>query len=177
VYLLRIAKNWSAIDSPEADANWLAYDYEVDEIQRADGFLLVYNVAARSSFDHIQRYHLGIQRLRTPGPENPSVDSGSTLKIPVILVGNQCDRDREVSAYEGHALAQKLGCAFLETSAKTGTNVEKVFLELARMSKLQKHESSSAPPAALHRSTCERRFPTRDHRIRPRVRGGECSIS
>lgn len=74
-----------------------------------------------------------------------------------------------------HALAQKLGCAFLETLAKTGTNIEKVFLELAKTSKLEKHESSSAPPAALYRGTCQQRFPIRDHKIRRRVRGGECA--
>ncbi|KAJ7880636.1 P-loop containing nucleoside triphosphate hydrolase protein [Mycena leptocephala] len=45
----------------------------------------------------------------------------------LILVGNKCDLEarREVSQEEGAALTLQLGCEFIETSAKTGHNVER----------------------------------------------------
>ena len=49
--------------------------------------------------------------------------------ILMMLVGNKCDKvqQREVSREEGAALAQHFGCNFLETSGKTGQNVEDMF--------------------------------------------------
>ena len=54
--------------------------------------------------------------------------------ILMMLVGNKCDKvqQREVSREEGAALAQQFGCNFLETSAKTGQNVEDMFTDLVR---------------------------------------------
>lgn len=51
-----------------------------------------------------------------------------------MLVGNKCDKtyEREVSREEGQALARSFGCAFMETSAKTAQNVERLFTDLVR---------------------------------------------
>ena len=51
-----------------------------------------------------------------------------------MLVGNKCDKtyEREVSREEGAALARQFGCEFLETSAKTAQNVERLFMNLVR---------------------------------------------
>jgi GTPase KRas protein len=51
-----------------------------------------------------------------------------------MLVGNKCDKkyEREVTEEEGAALARRFGCEFLETSAKTAQNVEKLFMNLVR---------------------------------------------
>lgn len=51
-----------------------------------------------------------------------------------MLVGNKCDKqyEREVSRDEGAALARSFGCDFLETSAKTAHNVERLFMNLVR---------------------------------------------
>ena len=51
-----------------------------------------------------------------------------------MLVGNKCDKvqEREVSREEGAALARQFGCEFIETSAKTAQNVERVFTNLVR---------------------------------------------
>jgi GTPase KRas protein len=52
----------------------------------------------------------------------------------MVLCGNKCDLDnnRQVSKAEGNDLARILGCNFLETSAKTGINVQEVFFNLVR---------------------------------------------
>ncbi|KAG8809432.1 Ras GTPase ras2, partial [Serendipita sp. 399] len=51
-----------------------------------------------------------------------------------VLVGNKCDKtyEREVSREEGAALARHFGCDFLETSAKTAANVDRLFTDLVR---------------------------------------------
>lgn len=51
-----------------------------------------------------------------------------------MLVGNKCDKtyEREVSKEEGAALARQFGCEFIETSAKTAQNVERLFMNLVR---------------------------------------------
>ena len=46
----------------------------------------------------------------------------------LVLVGNKIDLEkRVVSTSEGEKLAQQLGMAYIETSAKTGENIEDVF--------------------------------------------------
>lgn len=53
----------------------------------------------------------------------------------LMLVANQCDRiahERQVSKREGAALARRYGCEFIETSAKTTQNVERLFINLVR---------------------------------------------
>ena len=51
----------------------------------------------------------------------------------MVLVGNKSDLAdrRQVNTEEGQELADKYGMQFYETSAKTGENVEKIFLSSA----------------------------------------------
>lgn len=53
--------------------------------------------------------------------------------IVCILVGNKCDLEdkRVVKKSEGDALAAKIGCKYLETSAQNGTNVDEAFMIIA----------------------------------------------
>jgi GTPase KRas protein len=46
--------------------------------------------------------------------------------------------EREVSSQEGQALANDLGCEFVETSAKNGINVEKAFYDVVRQLRRQR---------------------------------------
>ena len=50
----------------------------------------------------------------------------------MILLGNKVDLEREVEVEEAEDLAKRLSCDYLETSAKTGINVEKAFEKIAR---------------------------------------------
>ena len=49
-----------------------------------------------------------------------------------LIVGNKSDAPgRAVTTEEARAKSEELACPFLETSAKTSTNVEEAFLTLA----------------------------------------------
>ena len=50
----------------------------------------------------------------------------------MILLANKADLPREVEKTEAEDLAKRLNCGYLETSAKTGANVEQAFEDIAR---------------------------------------------
>jgi GTPase KRas protein len=85
--------------------------------------LLVYSIAARSTFERIRRFRDQITRVK------------DSEDVPLMLVGNKCDRltDREVSRDEGAMMAKQMRCEFTETSAKTCVNVERSFYNVVRM--------------------------------------------
>ncbi|KAF2258799.1 ras-domain-containing protein [Lojkania enalia] len=132
-------------------------------IRDGEGFVLVYSISSRSSFARIQKFHHQIQRVKETSlsssptyPGSPlsasSLGSGSFGPVPVMLVGNKCDRvtEREVSTQEGSALAKELGCEFVEASAKNCVNVEKAFFEVVRQLRRQRHQgdrSSGGKPS------------------------------
>lgn len=72
-------------------------------------------------------------------------------QTPLILVGNKldlADERREVSWDEAEALARSWGVPYVETSAKTKVNVDKVYFDL--LSKIQQkkelaHGAGSTP--------------------------------
>ncbi|KAF9558468.1 ras-domain-containing protein [Agrocybe pediades] len=119
-------------------------------LRLAQGFLLVYSVTSRRSFSQITQLVEDIKTLgRVPNPT-------------FILIGNKCDSDvaeREVSYEEGAALALHLGgCVFLETTAKTGVNVDKAFISLihslraSSTSSISSSSSDPTPPMSLEKS-------------------------
>jgi len=86
------------------------------------GFLLVYNIISRPTFDEVSLLHEKI--LRTKDCD----------RVPMVLVGNKCDLkdERQVEYNEGAELAKKWNCQFFETSAKIKLNNEACFFELVR---------------------------------------------
>jgi len=86
------------------------------------GFLLVYNIVARPTFDEVSILYDKI--LRTKDSDD----------VPIVLVGNKCDlKEQRVVEYdEGATLAKQWGCPFFETSAKIKLNNEACFFELVR---------------------------------------------
>ena len=81
----------------------------------AAGALLVYDITRRESFNHLNRW---LEEARQNG--NPH--------MTIMLIGNKSDLEhrRAVSTKEGEAFAEENGLVFLETSAKSATNVETV---------------------------------------------------
>jgi len=97
------------------------------------GFLLVYNITSRPTFDEVSTLYDKI--LRTKDSES----------VPIVLVGNKCDleSERAIDASEGQELAKKWGCAFFETSARLKVNNETCFFQLVREIRKQAKESSA----------------------------------
>jgi small GTP-binding protein len=53
-------------------------------------------------------------------------------KIPMLLIGNKIDLSPIVHLHSGRRLADDIGADFIETSAKTGQNIEEAFQKIAK---------------------------------------------
>ena len=89
-----------------------------------DGFVLVYDVTCAASLAFAAERHAELVRER------------GTPCVPAVLVGNEADAsaatsNRAVSTQEGADLAERLGCAFFEASARDGTNVHEAVVAAA----------------------------------------------
>ncbi|KAL8678209.1 MAG: hypothetical protein Q9186_005427 [Xanthomendoza sp. 1 TL-2023] len=134
-------------------------------MRTGEGFLLVYSITSRQSFEEIMTFQQQILRVKDKD------------YFPIIIVGNKCDLDgeRQVSrkgefpccpllsrcdgsiallcpvhmmlivcdATEGEDLARSFGCAFIETSAKSRINVENAFYNIVREIRRYNKEMSS----------------------------------
>ena len=82
--------------------------------------LVVYDIASRDSFNNVSTW---IEDCKNQSPKT----------IFMVLVGNKSDlaERRQVQTEEGQELADKYGLLFYETSAKTGDNVESIFVDSA----------------------------------------------
>ncbi|KAI8047574.1 ras-like protein 1 [Gilbertella persicaria] len=91
-------------------------------MRNGEGFLLVYSITSRMSFEEISTFYQQICRVKDRD------------YFPMVLVGNKCDleTDRQVSSQEGRDLAKTFGCQFIETSAKQRIHVDDAFFEVVR---------------------------------------------
>ncbi|CAG8514736.1 5323_t:CDS:2 [Paraglomus occultum] len=91
-------------------------------MRTGEGFLLVYSITSRNSFEEITAFHQQILRVKDKD------------YFPIIVVANKCDleMERQVSGHEGRELAKHFGCRFIETSAKQRINVDEAFYNLVR---------------------------------------------
>lgn len=124
-------------------------------MRTGEGFLLVYSIASRQSFEEIMTFQQQILRVKDKD------------YFPMILVGNKCDleTEREVSTQgvcyrgyslfiyscsysflEGEAVARRFGCKFIETSAKSRLRVEDAFYDTVREIRRYNREMSSQTP-------------------------------
>jgi GTPase SAR1 family protein len=89
--------------------------------------LLLYDVTNKTSFDNIRAW-LGEIREYSQGD------------VVIMLLGNKadCGSERVVRKEDGERLAREYNVAFMETSAKTGLNVELAFMAVARELKSRK---------------------------------------
>ena len=85
----------------------------------AKGALLVYDITRKSTFENIDNWLID---LRTNADKD----------ILILLIGNKSDLidTREINEEEARTKAEQYNIAFLETSAKTGDNIDKAFTQL-----------------------------------------------
>lgn len=69
--------------------------------------------------------------LKLPGWVS-SIKKSVKKTIPMLILGNKSDLKRQVEKSEAEDLSNRLNCEYLETSAKTGENVEKAFELIAK---------------------------------------------
>lgn len=99
-----------------------------------EGFLCVFSITEHESFSATMDFREQI--LRVKGDDN----------IPFLLVGNKADLDdkRQVSLEEAQNRAKQWNVPYVETSAKTRANVDKVFFDLMREIRNRKQTESKA---------------------------------
>jgi len=97
-----------------------------------EGFALIYSITSALSFAEVEKIRAGIIKHK------------NTPNVPMVLVGNKRDLEakREVPTSKGKMAAKEWGCAFLESSAKTDTNIREIFYSLID----QVWEKSGGPP-------------------------------
>jgi len=88
-------------------------------LANAEAGILVFDVTRKETYDNIKNWHEEILN--------------SAKNINLLLVGNKIDLtdSKAVSTEEGTDLADKLGLSYIETSAKTGENINDAFKMLA----------------------------------------------
>ncbi|PVH98656.1 P-loop containing nucleoside triphosphate hydrolase protein [Periconia macrospinosa] len=103
-----------------------------ETIKGAHGFLLVYDLCKKSTFEKIAELHDKIHKADAAAGNLSSTQPHPTPPA-VFVVGNKLDRtdEREVSTEDGSKEAERLGCKFREVTGKT--NVEWVFLAVVKL--------------------------------------------
>ncbi|MHA2398002.1 MAG: GTP-binding protein [Promethearchaeota archaeon] len=88
-------------------------------LANAEAGILVYDVTRRETFDNLESWYKEAKDV--------------TPSISLILVGNKIDlvEDRVVTKEEGEEMAKNLSLSYIETSAKTGENINDAFKMLA----------------------------------------------
>ncbi|KAM3821435.1 ras-related protein R-Ras [Vipera latastei] len=115
-------------------------------MRTGEGFLLVYAVNDRGSFNEIHKFHTQILRVKDRD------------EFPMVLVGNKTDLDlyRQVTEEEALYFARENRIPYMEASAKVRFNVDESFHELVRAIR-RFHESESPPAPAFHPKKKEHR--------------------
>ncbi|MFX0187699.1 MAG: GTP-binding protein [Candidatus Hodarchaeota archaeon] len=141
--LLRFVKDHFSEDLKKTiGSNFLIKDVEIEGKQVR---LLLWDIGGQPQFHKLRTIYfkgsnaaLGVYDLTSPQSLLKIPGWVSSIKktvkktIPMILLGNKSDLKRQVDRTEAEDLAKRLGCDYLETSAKTGDNVEKAFNYIAK---------------------------------------------
>ncbi|XP_034948484.1 ras-related protein Rab-37 isoform X1 [Chelonus insularis] len=118
----------------------------------AHALLLLYDVTNKTSFDNIRAWLSEIREY-------------AQSDVVIMLLGNKtdCGNERVVKKEDGQRLADEYQVPFMETSAKTGVNVDLAFLAIARQLQARKSENPDETKFNVHeyvrqqsqsRSTC-----------------------
>jgi len=108
-------------------------------MRTGEGFLLVYSITSRNSFEEISTFYQQILRVKDRDT------------FPVVVLANKCDLEyeRQVGMNEGRDLAKHFNCRFLETSAKQRINVDEAFIMLVREIRRYNKEQQTGRPSTM----------------------------
>ncbi len=122
--------------------NFLIHD---ENIEGKSVRLLLWDIGGQAQFQKLRTIYFkgsnaGIGVFDLSNPQTllkipgwiSSLRKSVKKQIPLVLIGNKSDLERQVEKSEAEDLAKKLGCAYYETSAKTGKNVDSIFVEIAK---------------------------------------------
>ncbi len=141
--LIRYIKDFFNTDLKKTiGSSFLIKDVVVDE---TDVRLLLWDIGGQDIFKKLKTIYFkgsnaafGVfdvtdpqSLLKLPGWVS-SIKKTVKKSIPMIIVGNKIDLERQVGRQEAEDLAKRLNCDYLETSAKTGEKVEIAFEKIAR---------------------------------------------
>jgi len=113
-------------------------------MRTGQGFIIVYSITSRSSFDEVSQFREQILRVKDAD------------KVPMVIAGNKSDleSDRQVTQVEGRDLAKSYVVPFFETSAKTRINVEESFFELVREIRRQEEKTPQVKKKEKKKGGC-----------------------
>lgn len=141
--LLRYIKDYFSDDLKKTiGSNFLIKDVELDG---KNVRLLLWDIGGQPQFHKLRTIYfkgsnaaLGVfdlsssqTLLKIPGWVS-SIRKTVKKTIPMLLLGNKVDLEREVDREEAEDLAKRLSCEYMEASAKTGENVEIAFEKIAK---------------------------------------------
>lgn len=103
-------------------------------LRGADGYLIVFSVTSKLSFEEVKHYIDRIERTKDDSPRN----------IPITVFGNKIDllNEREVLKDDALSIANANGVTYLEGSAKERINIEESFDGIVRTIKKMRGTAS-----------------------------------
>uniref|UniRef100_A0A8W8MBS6 small monomeric GTPase n=2 Tax=Magallana gigas TaxID=29159 RepID=A0A8W8MBS6_MAGGI len=109
-----------------------------------EGFLCLFSITEQESFQATVDFREQILRVKNDDT------------IPFLLVGNKADLEdkRYVSVEEAQERAKQWSVPYVETSAKTRANVDKVFYDLMRTIRDKKAANAPGDPIPEHTTKC-----------------------
>ncbi|KAI1365285.1 ras family-domain-containing protein [Xylaria arbuscula] len=131
-------------------------------MKTGQGFLLVFSITSESSLSEIAGLREEIIRIK------------DDHNVPMVICGNKADLEehRSVSKPRGFEISRRWNAPYYETSARTKTNVEEVFIDLCRQM-LRKYDTGGDMGGYRHdeyepQSHHRRRRRRREHHHRPK---------
>jgi len=107
-------------------------------IRSGQGFLIVFSVQSRGSFESIDRFREQILRVKD-----------EANYYPMVVCGNKCDLPlnmREITKEQAENHLRNLGIKYFETSAKEKINVIESFTEVIREIRKFNNETQQVGP-------------------------------
>lgn len=88
----------------------------------AEGVFLIFDITSKQTFLNIKKWLKDLSELEGKG-------------FPIIVVGNKIDLNEKIAVSEEEikSLADELGLEIIEASAKTGENVEEIFMYMSTL--------------------------------------------